>query len=62
MGYYKLPTYTPPTPMFIPPRAPVRCPVCDGRGTVAHDFYPDDHYTRPGQRCKCRACSGRGIV
>lgn len=36
-----------------------KCPICNGRGMVAHGFYPDDEQT---EHPACRACDGRGIV
>ena len=37
------------------------CPVCNGKGTVASDFYRDTSLT-DASRQKCRSCDGRGIV
>ena len=42
----------------------VRCPVCDGRGTVPYGFYPDQprDATGVGHTTQCRGCMGRGII
>ena len=40
-------------------RAPYKCPICDGRGTVPVDFYYQQT-TEVSTRCK--SCSGNGIV
>ena len=50
----------------ITARPPVKCPVCEGRGTVPPNFY-EQLPTASGEtglptRAKCRSCSGRGIV
>ena len=37
---------------------PFKCPVCEGRGIVAADFYDDVGPDIP----TCRACQGKGIV
>lgn len=35
------------------------CPLCHGVGTVDVGFYPDG---KAGEREKCRACNGRGVI
>jgi len=41
----------------------VRCPVCDGCGTVPYGFYPDQPRDATGAgHTQCRGCMGRGIV
>jgi hypothetical protein len=48
---------------------PIRCPVCNGRGTCSAGFYDgephdDDHETVvfPAKREQCRSCKGGGIL
>lgn len=43
-------------------RPPVKCPVCEGRGTVPHDFYAQLGASSSTTRETCRSCQGRGIV
>jgi len=39
------------------------CPVCEGRGIVPREFYPDLTETHcPAKYVVCRACNGTGIV
>jgi len=38
------------------------CPVCQGRGTVAQDFYNPYSANYTGQRETCRSCWGCGYV
>jgi len=41
----------------------IRCPVCDGRGTLPYGFYHDQprDATGAGPTTQCRSCMGRGI-
>ncbi len=43
---------------------PVRCPVCDGRGTLPYGFYHNQPRDATGadQTTQCRSCMGRGII
>jgi hypothetical protein len=41
---------------------PHRCPVCEGRGSVAEDFYPDDPPFPEFNKTHCRTCLGAGIL
>ena len=40
---------------------PYRCPVCNGRGTVKHDFYEADNRPDLMER-ECRSCQGTGVI
>lgn len=44
-----------------PKGTPHRCPVCEGRGTVAQDFYPGPE-AEIGFRHQCRSCKGEGVL
>ena len=50
----------------VPSPAPHKCPVCDGRGSMARSFYDPNWYQAPnyigGNTEPCRSCDGRGIV
>jgi hypothetical protein len=40
-----------------------KCPVCNGCGTVAQNFYnPDMTSAADTARKQCRTCNGRGII
>ena len=58
-------TRTPQQIYHTPERKPHLCPVCLGKGFVAHGFYISQtgHYvtnsTAPEQ---CRSCGGQGII
>jgi DnaJ-class molecular chaperone len=39
-----------------PVATPIKCPVCEGHGTVPAGFYPDPPETI------CRACQGTGLI
>ena len=38
------------------------CPVCEGRGTVAHDFYTQSGSATSTAREQCRTCRGRTVI
>jgi hypothetical protein len=42
-----------------------RCPICEGRGKVAADFYYDEPAVAPGSTnpryIQCRTCHGSGL-
>ena len=38
-----------------------KCPVCDGRGKLPAEFYPDTAYSSE-RWVECRSCQGTGIV
>ena len=40
---------------------PYICPVCQGKGLLPHDFYPDNAGTG-NESVKCRSCEGKGII
>jgi hypothetical protein len=42
-------------------RPPALCPVCEGRGTVPHDFYAIV-LSPESEEQQCRTCGGRGVV
>jgi hypothetical protein len=39
-----------------------RCPVCEGCGTVAPDFYSRLGVATTTLRGQCRACTGTGVI
>jgi len=41
---------------------PYMCPICYGRGTVAHNFYNDFGSSTSTSRETCKACGGQGII
>ena len=45
------------------PRQPYRCPVCEGRGRVAYNFYGDKTPDPSGERTEnCQSCLATGII
>jgi hypothetical protein len=59
-----LPTYPSSATWVVPvPQTPHKCPVCEGKGSVAEDFYPpDDRMHHSEGRYMCRSCWGAGIL
>ena len=59
------PKFDNPPAVWPQARAPVRCPVCLGKGLLPQGFY-DFGPVIPGTGAnaveKCRSCGGRGIV
>ena len=45
-------------------KRPLRCPVCEGRGTVPKNFYSCVHNikTYDTTEMTCRACLGTGVI
>lgn len=44
-------------------QAAQKCPVCEGRGTVKHNFYADKKVkSRDRAEVICKSCKGTGIV
>lgn len=43
-------------------QVPHRCPVCEGRGTVAAGFYQPGAEKVSSSRDQCRSCSGKGVL
>ena len=41
---------------------PHKCPVCEGRGTVAHNFYSQSELSSNTAREQCKSCHGIGII
>lgn len=39
-----------------------KCPVCDGRGVVPHNFYTMCTVSSSTAPEKCRTCGGHGIL
>ena len=40
----------------------IRCPVCDGRGSVPVGFYDHGGFSTSTNSLECRACLGKGIL
>lgn len=56
-------TWRIPAEMIPAPRAtPHKCPVCEGRGNVAADFYGVPGVSIGANPQQCRSCFGTGIL
>lgn len=58
------PDYEPAPPMwhYPAPVAPVKCPVCEGRGNVPAGFYSRSEGITTITNEVCRTCNGSGII
>ena len=43
-------------------KRPYTCPVCNGKGVVSADFYPDEEVEDGNCWIDCRACNGSGVL
>lgn len=61
-----LPPQEPAPPLWSVPRSNWPqwqiCPVCEGRGTVPHDFYAQLGVATSTAREQCRTCRGRTVI